>query len=204
MLAPVTDFSQYHRGRGVSLVEVLVGMAILGLLMALAVPSMKSFISKHKVSAISAELLADYYLARSESVQRGQNVGIIFTENANWTCYTIYTPESAGGNCDCTLAPTKACSKTISTELKTVRIPTTSRVTIRPTSTPVKTTDGTKILYTGKVVFLPPLGLPQIDTTSPSTKIVSSEGGQLLVITGVNGRQTMCTPDGSMAGVPAC
>jgi Tfp pilus assembly protein FimT len=186
------------------LVEVLVGMAILGLLMALAVPSMKSFISKHKVSAISAELISDFYLARSESVQRGQNVGIIFTENSNWTCYTLYTPEDSGGNCDCTLAPGKSCSKTISAELKTVRIPTTSRVTLRPTSTPVKTTDGLKILYTGKIVFQPPLGLPQIDTTSPNAKIVSSDGGQLLAVTGVNGRQSLCTPDGSMTGVPKC
>jgi prepilin-type N-terminal cleavage/methylation domain-containing protein len=204
MLAPVTDISHFQRRRGVSMIEVLVGLAILGLLMALAVPSMKSFISKHKVSAISAELLADYYLARSESVQRGQPVGVIFTENASLTCYTIYTPESSGGNCDCTLAAGRSCSRTISTELKTVRIPTSSRVTIRPTSTPVKTTDGTRLLYNGKVVFLPPLGLPQVDTTSPNTKIVSSDGGQLLVTTGVNGRQTLCTPDGSMTGVPQC
>jgi prepilin-type N-terminal cleavage/methylation domain-containing protein len=200
----VTDISQNRRRHGVSLIEVLVGMAILGLLMALAVPSMKSFISKHKVSAIGAELVSDLFLARSESVQRGQNVVVVFTENSNWTCYTLYTPEYSGGNCDCTLAPGKACSKTTSAELKTVRIPTNSRVTLRPTSTPVKTTDGTKILYTGKIVFQPPLGLPQVDAASPSTKIVSSDGGQLMAVTGVNGRQSLCTPDGSMTGVPKC
>jgi prepilin-type N-terminal cleavage/methylation domain-containing protein len=203
MLAAVTDISRQQRRRGVSLIEVLVGLAILGLLMALAVPSMKSFISRHKVSAISAEFLSDLYLARSESVQRGQTVGVIFNENANWTCYTIYTPEDSGGNCDCTLAPSKACSKSTSTELRTVRIPTNSNVTLKSTAAPVRKTDGT-ILYSGRIIFTPPLGLPPVDQASPSAKIVSSNGGQLIAATGVNGRQSLCTPDGSMTGVPRC
>jgi type IV fimbrial biogenesis protein FimT len=207
MLATISYPGWRRRQRGVSLIELLVGLAILGLLMALTVPSMKSFISKHKVSAINSELVADFYLARSEAVQRNQPVGVIFNQNSTMTCYTIYATEPISGNCDCTLPLGRACgagATLLAIELKTVRILNTTGVTITSSLPPVRD-NLNHVVYTGIFTFQPPLGIPSTDTPEGFKILVGSvDGGQLQTTSGMNGRQSVCTPDGSMTGVPRC
>jgi type IV fimbrial biogenesis protein FimT len=70
------------RGAGVTLVELLIGMAILGFLMAIGMPAMNSWVNAAKArSAIEfyAEGLAS---ARREAVKHNARSRIVFSENA--------------------------------------------------------------------------------------------------------------------------
>ncbi|UGQ48913.1 pilus assembly FimT family protein [Massilia endophytica] len=70
------------RGAGVTLVELLVGMAIVGFLMAIGMPAMNSWVSAARArSAIEfyAEGLAS---ARREAVKHNARSRIVFTQNA--------------------------------------------------------------------------------------------------------------------------
>jgi type IV fimbrial biogenesis protein FimT len=78
-------------GRGFTLVELLVTMAIGAILMAVAVPAMRSFLADQSAAASADELAESIRLARTEATKRGMGVIICAsrnTANASPTCST--------------------------------------------------------------------------------------------------------------------
>lgn len=71
--------------RGFSLVELMVVVAILGILAGLAAPSFASFIRSNRLTAAANDLLGAVALARSEALKRGQRVVLCTSSNAS-TC----------------------------------------------------------------------------------------------------------------------
>lgn len=76
---------------GFTLVEVLTTMAIMAVLMAVAVPSLRSLMNSSKLTAASNALLWSMYLARSEAIKRGNRVvlcktsdGLACAERGGW------------------------------------------------------------------------------------------------------------------------
>lgn len=68
---------------GFTLVELMVTIAILGILATLATPMFGSLIQKNRVDAVSAELTHLLQYARSEAITRGTAVTISSSDN-NW------------------------------------------------------------------------------------------------------------------------
>lgn len=64
------------RGRGFTLVEVLVSIAILGILTALALPSFTTTIRRYRAVAIRDDLIASINFAHSEAIRRGLPVTV--------------------------------------------------------------------------------------------------------------------------------
>ena len=64
------------RTQGVTLIELIVVVAILGVLLASAVPSFVKFMSNHRASTAVNDLLHGIALARSEALKRTQRVYI--------------------------------------------------------------------------------------------------------------------------------
>lgn len=62
------------RIRGFTLIELVVTLTVLGIMMAIGIPSFKNFVAGQKVKTATYDLMASLLLARSEAVKRNTNV----------------------------------------------------------------------------------------------------------------------------------
>jgi len=84
---------------GVTLIELLITVAVLGILISLAVPSFTSTIERRRLEGAAEELYSYLQFARSESIKRATDVRVYFTNTAgaDW-CYGL----KVNATCDCT------------------------------------------------------------------------------------------------------
>lgn len=75
--------SEYKENAGITLVEVLVGLAIVALLTRLAVPSYRFIINSSRISSEVSDLLTTLQFARSEAMRRGVSVSVCASTNAS-------------------------------------------------------------------------------------------------------------------------
>lgn len=68
--------STQARSRGFSMVELVVTLAVAGILLASAIPSFQSVIRSNRVSAQANELITAFTLARSEAVKRNGTIAV--------------------------------------------------------------------------------------------------------------------------------
>jgi prepilin-type N-terminal cleavage/methylation domain-containing protein len=101
MLQDVTCRAR-HRARGLTVLELLVAMTVLGVSLAVAIPQVgRQFEKQHIISAAEG-LSRELYRARAEALRRNQEVVVSFhggarAAPASW-CYGLH----AGSACDCT------------------------------------------------------------------------------------------------------
>ena len=96
-----------HRkaGRGFTLIELLVTITLIGILIALAVPSFSTWIHNTQVRTVAEALQNGVRLAQSEALRRNQQVVMSFTNDANpklnptavaggknWSAQTVASP----------------------------------------------------------------------------------------------------------------
>lgn len=80
------------RQSGFTLIEVLVALAIMGILAAIAMPSFTSTIRRYTADAIRDDLTASLQLAKSEAIHRGQIAQVTITRiPRSATCMTDTT-----------------------------------------------------------------------------------------------------------------
>lgn len=72
----------YIQQSGLTFIELIIVIAILGILFALATPSFKKTIEKQHIIGAAETVLLDLRWARSESIKRNANVTVSFTDGA--------------------------------------------------------------------------------------------------------------------------
>lgn len=81
---------------GFSLVEVLTVVAILGILGAIAVPSMLSWLSNQGIQAAGRDLYGNLRKAQSTAIKENRNCAITFDGINGSLGYTVYVSDPAG------------------------------------------------------------------------------------------------------------
>ena len=82
---------------GMTMVEVTAVLVIMTLLMTMAVPSLGSFVARHRLRAAAEHLATDLGEARHEAAKRRQTMHLAIASGSHW-CYAIATAASAA--CD--------------------------------------------------------------------------------------------------------
>jgi type IV fimbrial biogenesis protein FimT len=83
------------RQSGITLVELIIVMVLVGILVAIGVPSFQSVTTSSRMSAESNDLLGDMQYARAEAAREGQAITVCISSNGT-TCDTASTTWQEG------------------------------------------------------------------------------------------------------------
>ncbi|MBA4381385.1 MAG: pilus assembly protein FimT [Sideroxydans sp.] len=162
---------------GFSLIELIVGVAILGILTAVAVPNFQVWMKNSQVRTAAEAIANGIQLARAEAVTRNTNVEFVLGANTSWVVRTaagvnIQSRESSEGSRDVTVTAVDSLGAATTT-----------------------------ITYSNLGLIAPNAdaseSLAQVDFTAPDAT------RDLRVTIGVGGNARMCDPNQS-TGTSAC
>lgn len=199
-----------RRPSAFTLIEVLIAVAIAGVVLIIAVPSFRDFMLVQRLKGVNAQLVTDLQYARSEAAARGTYLRLFFRKDASQACYTLYALKagaSLGTRCDC-LQASPCDAETTANEVRTVRVPAADGIDVEVKAGYLNPSDGsldTAFAYdhrTGGLVSSPTDFLP---TPLQAVVIESSISNGRLLRTSVNlaGRPTVCAV-GANLGADAC
>lgn len=177
---------------GFTLIELMVVIVIALLLVTLAAPSVRELLAVQRLQSVHAELVTDLQFARSEAVQRRQDLIFDVAQDAAASCYVLFTDTGAfgGGSCDCRRGPGQACTGARE-EIRTVLLPRGTGVSFTATSS-----------ATSRATFERSTGYSQPGDFR--VDLVSATRGALRATVNATGRVSSCSPDGSVRQVPRC
>ena len=166
---------------GVTLIELMVVVAVLGVLIAVAAPSVRKLLDVQRLRGASAALTTDIQFVRTEAASRQEIAGISFRYVAgNQSCYTIHTCGSAtlaACACDCTAAAGSRCPAPSvgipdpPREIKTVSVPTTRGVIVTATNIAGAPVTNARMLFdpaTGGMASYFPIVLTGVPNPAPT------------------------------------
>lgn len=186
------------RIQGVTLIDLLMGLAIVSILAAISLPSCRYYINKHKILDLTRQLVESLYVTKQLAIVRnqvhylnmssstnignnvGNNVGNSIEQNSHalivtQSCWVI----SASQHCHCSIT-TSACQSHYGRTLKNVNA--ISMTANRPS-----------------LSFSPLFGM-----TNGATYQLSLEGFVIAVIVSSQGRIRACMLNGESASYAAC
>jgi type IV fimbrial biogenesis protein FimT len=100
---------------GMSIIELMIGVAIMGVLLALAGPSFATWIQNSQIRTSAESIQNGLQLARSDAVRRNKNIRFQFTSTVDSSCVIsgsgsswVISQNDPSGNCDADASETAA------------------------------------------------------------------------------------------------
>ena len=198
--------------RAFTLVELMVVIALVGVIVMLAAPQMNEMIGMQRLRAISDQVVSDFHYMRGEAVSRNQFMGYSMRNVSTepMSCYVIFSNSTDPLNstalaptaCTCTNAVGSVCTGT-QRELRTVQVPRDQSIELIlrvPTAQPQWL-----ILspVNGGAEFVP-VDTAEIAGSEFCVEVRRTPRGRLRTGISRTGRSTVCSPDGSVPGVATC
>jgi type IV fimbrial biogenesis protein FimT len=153
--------------RGFSLVELMIGLVVFAILMAIAVPSFSRWIANSQIRTAADTMMAGITLARSEALRRNATVRFQLTSTLTSACVLSTT----GTNWIVSLSdPTSLCNVDPSTSTAPLTIQKKPGTEGAPNAA-IATTGGTTIYFNGFGRLTTPAGITgitQIDISNPT------------------------------------
>lgn len=182
--------------RGLTIIELMIVVAVLGVLIALVAPSMRGMISTQRVRGVNAGLVTDLQYARGEAARRNRDVSVAVQAS----CYVVYLdvglPATA---CDCTRTPGSNVCTSPQVEIKTVQLPAGDGLTLGMISG-----NGSIAIFSRSSGALLPTVAGGSVPNAFEVEVSGTPRGKLRTRVAVSGRPSVCTPDASISGVSAC
>lgn len=188
--------------RGVSLLEMLIAMAILGIIISVAMPGLSGFAANQRLIGAAEQIHAHLQQARSEAVGRSATVYVKFSAagTITWT-YGV----SVTDNCDLTItnpATANACVISIGDADGDGIAEAADNVLMRFPGTDYEDVEMAIASFStgSQIIFDSVRGT----STSGQINLESSTGKQLRVAVSLLGRVKICSPDGSVQNYETC
>ncbi|MEO8155445.1 MAG: GspH/FimT family pseudopilin [Rhizobacter sp.] len=171
---------------GFTLIEMVVTVAVVGIVMTTATPSLASLIDTRRIDGAATQVASDLQFARAEAVSRNQPVRISFQSDATTggSCYVIHT--GSADQCRCSASGPAHCEGS-ALQIKTVALDATQRVSVQAN--------------VGSLVFDPLHG-----TASPTAtlRVTGPQGRAVHQVVNLMGRVRSCSPQAAVSGYRAC
>lgn len=174
-------------GRGVTLIELMVTLAILATLLAIAVPSMQELIARKRVAGAAAELASDIRYLRSLGVQTANPVQIDFGSDPLSTWYNLSIDANERGACTVPANCNGLVNSPVSMKFVTL-----------------KSADGVTVVSGRANTRFVGTNATPVNGASFTATISSSLGGIVRVWTSEIGRPSICSVSGQDRNFPTC
>ena len=188
-----------ERATGVSLIEILVVMVVLGIILAVAAPSFSDLLNRRRVKAVASQISTDLAYIRTEAALRPYAVLVYFGGNTTQSCYTL-AYDGGTGVCDCTAGAAGSCGGSNNTPIKTEAVPSANGVTFKATTPNVFATARGVIQFHAPQLTVTPIN-SYVDVCGRSSNELQP---QLRVELSPLGRISTCSPNGSYTGFGPC
>lgn len=176
------DFLKQH---GMTLIELIVVIGILGVLASLAIPSFKGFQERYRLEGYAMALVTDIHYVRSEAVAQNRGLRISFGADVGGTCYLIHSGNAT--NCTCSSDGSAQCSDTTQSIQKSVGLAADLGVRLQSNVT--------------SILFDPSRGT---STPAGSINVIGHNGNSIRQVVNIMGRTRTCSPEGTVSGYKVC
>ena len=174
-----------HLDRGLSMVELLCGLALSAVLLGGAAPMFQDLRAAMTLHATANLLETDMHYARSVAVTSGQSVRLAVLATAGGgSCYVLYSGAANGCSCE---AGGQARCEAGSRLLRLEEQAALSGVTLAPLAR--------SILFDSNKGTVTP---------TATIQVLAADGRAIHQVVNIMGRVRSCTPSGGVSGLPAC
>ncbi|HEY0821070.1 MAG TPA: GspH/FimT family pseudopilin [Rhizobacter sp.] len=167
--------------RGFTLIEMMATVAVAGVVMTAAVPSLHGWVDQQRLKGVAGELSSDLQHARTEALLRNEGVRISFGGNA---CYVVHT--GAADRCRCDADGSGRCDDGTA-PIKTVALPTARGIALQAN--------------VRSVLFAPEHGTA---TPAATLRLQGAQGRTVQHTVNLMGRVRSCAAQGAVTGYSAC